>query len=605
MNGCVISPEFIFSKHEIPFEIKEMSELKGRGGLATRDIKEGETILTENPILIHQEVENMGQSLCCNRCFAPIGTLEMQYDLLVGLLRLSDLKQTDWLLTDHRLGPITSSCLQGCGVSYCSEKCRDLANSDDGHFLTCAGRCETIEHPLIKFKQHALSECSYLYAAAKVITKIISRVENHGESLQDAMDRFFILQHRPWWEVYQKKPDFQGSDEEWQDEVRNTLSDSLELLKAALGDIVNIEKFESILNLKFYSELLGMFHQNEIGIHRDSSWKLYLKSLKQSERLWDNELRNLVSVVVDMLTAELEGAEEALGSGDESDGEAESGDEEKVLLKQTQDASAEDDKEVQEITNDPAEKEELIQWIQISNLPQDFITEHLIATFDEKYEIRLVYVGPDFCVLEIHEWKSFVDWKSFVECFNNSSYLDVALFEQPSLEDGTILQVLNLPENATPEIILRHLKLPEAYVLEFDGVSLALELSQSNAADILSTEWPPLGGSDLQFEEGDAVVNLETLEGFLADEDMVGQIFPPFDGCALCSIACRFNHSLEPNIGLSFESEHAFSPLRLTVKALKPIANGEELCFNYLPPDCDDPERNLLEYGIITPDADQ
>eukprot|EP00493_Phyllostaurus_siculus_P026136 UN26481 len=172
-----------------------------------------------------------------------------------------------------------SRCLHGCGVAYCSETCRDLAISEDGHFYTCAGRCDTIEHPLIQFKQHALSQCSYLYAAAKVITKIISRVENKGETLDQAMGRFLVLQHLPWWEVYQKKEDFEGTDEEWREEVKGTLSESLELLKQALSDVVDLEKYTQILSLKFYSELLGMFHQNEIGIHRDSIWKYYLQNL--------------------------------------------------------------------------------------------------------------------------------------------------------------------------------------------------------------------------------------------------------------------------------------------------------------------------------------
>ena len=74
-------------------------------------------------------------------------------------------------------------------------------------------------------------------------------------------------------------------------------------------------------------------------------------------------------------------------------------------------------------------------------------------------------------------------------------------------------------------------------------------------------------------------------------------IFPPFDGCALCSTTCRLNHSNEPNLKLTFPQD--LGTISIIGTAIRPVQVGEEICFSYLPVNVENPDQHLKEYGII------
>ena len=109
-----------------------------------------------------------------------------------------------------------------------------------------------------------------------------------------------------------------------------------------------------------------------------------------------------------------------------------------------------------------------------------------------------MHVGLKLVVCEV------ADSSAFIERYNNASFLsghiEVIQYDKPDLEEPTILQIMNLPESFSPETIMRHLKLPQAYILDFDSDVIILEIEKKDAIDISSADWPPISGSQLEFQ---------------------------------------------------------------------------------------------------------
>ena len=125
----------------------------------------------------------------------------------------------------------------------------------------------------------------------------------------------------------------------------------------------------------------------------------------------------------------------------------------------------------------------------------------------------------------------------------------------------------------------------------------------------------PVEGSDYTFEE------IETFlaglfvdeEGCVRDEQVIDRvpgrqgddlddIFPPLDGTAMYAIACKMNHSCEPNVVVLYKRtgwgrKH---PLAIFCIALRDIAQDEELTISYIENDLEYAERQkvLMNYGF-------
>ncbi len=129
--------------------------------------------------------------------------------------------------------------------------------------------------------------------------------------------------------------------------------------------------------------------------------------------------------------------------------------------------------------------------------------------------------------------------------------------------------------------------------------------------------------SEEEVEDSEAGVEVEALPQITADsspEDVTellaaasvhsslyessgfDSVFPPLDGTALFSTACKMNHSCIPNVFVQYRGGWGQQrPLVLECVAVRDIQPGEELCISYVDCDLDTEERRqeLLNYGFF------
>jgi SET domain len=89
-----------------------------------------------------------------------------------------------------------------------------------------------------------------------------------------------------------------------------------------------------------------------------------------------------------------------------------------------------------------------------------------------------------------------------------------------------------------------------------------------------------------------------------AEGDDLDVLFPPLDGTAMYSMACKMNHSCDPNVILIYRRRAGFGrnyPLVASVVALRDISAGEELTISYIDADASYSERQqaLRHYGFV------
>jgi SET domain len=88
------------------------------------------------------------------------------------------------------------------------------------------------------------------------------------------------------------------------------------------------------------------------------------------------------------------------------------------------------------------------------------------------------------------------------------------------------------------------------------------------------------------------------------DGDDLDILFPPLDGTAMYSIACKMNHSCDPNVILLYRRRPGFGkehPLAAFLVALRDISAGDELTISYIDANAPYQERQkaLINYGFI------
>jgi SET domain len=89
-----------------------------------------------------------------------------------------------------------------------------------------------------------------------------------------------------------------------------------------------------------------------------------------------------------------------------------------------------------------------------------------------------------------------------------------------------------------------------------------------------------------------------------AEGDDFDILFPPLDGTAMYSMACKMNHSCDPNVILIYRRRAGFGrnyPLVASVVALRDIAAGEEMTISYIDADASyaDRQQALRHYGFV------
>lgn len=185
-----------------------------------------------------------------------------------------------------------------CGLVYCSEKCKKLAYEEQ-HAILCT-RSEDNETPMGHFVNHTLVTNEIFQLAAKVVAKILLRfVSTHDMAhARQQVDMFCKL---PWWEVITSEDDLEEEGEtleEYRERFKSLLVQTFDhfmtglrdnLAALAAKDELNglsvdsvLSSADEILNLDFFSRIVGMFEMNNISMEIDHPFHALGEALSEA-----------------------------------------------------------------------------------------------------------------------------------------------------------------------------------------------------------------------------------------------------------------------------------------------------------------------------------
>eukprot|EP00927_Polykrikos_kofoidii_P066614 TRINITY_DN62180_c0_g1_i1.p1 TRINITY_DN62180_c0_g1~~TRINITY_DN62180_c0_g1_i1.p1 ORF type:complete len:509 (+),score=102.94 TRINITY_DN62180_c0_g1_i1:99-1529(+) len=262
-------------------EVRQANPSKGFGLFATATASPGAQVFTDQPLFVIQHTGNRRVVAACARCCGFVGSLGVQLETLFNEERFASLwgalggpagaVVAKWQ-TELGLGPAAGSsvvrCAQGCGELYCSEACRD-AHFVHSHNLLCTGPIQNGDHPLLRFKYHALEHADTLLLAAQVMAFLVNRARASGggaQAMQGLMSELLAFCHAPFRDACRAPPG-RSKDAEFLAHTDNLIQEAAQHLKAAL-DLHAPEEAAVLFAAgpAFLSEILGMFEFNNIDV---------------------------------------------------------------------------------------------------------------------------------------------------------------------------------------------------------------------------------------------------------------------------------------------------------------------------------------------------
>jgi len=257
---------------------------KGYGLFATAPLTQNVTCHSEEPLFAMQHTGNRRVVGACARCSGVIGSLETQLQVIFSEARFAPLLaslgeavpawQTEltagWPQATGSCGTRGAAirCAHGCGEVYCSEECRD-AHWAHSHNLLCVGTIDQEDHPLIRFKYHAIEHADTLLLAAQAFAHLINRAKAAGGGaavMRNLISEMLVFVHAPFRDACRPPPG-RAKDAEFYAHTDGLILEAANLLKAALD--IHAPEESSVLfeaGPAFFSELLGTFEYNNIDI---------------------------------------------------------------------------------------------------------------------------------------------------------------------------------------------------------------------------------------------------------------------------------------------------------------------------------------------------
>ena len=255
-------------------------QISGAGdGLVLKgeNIEGGDIIYNDFPEFFSQHGGNRRFCTNCANCSAYIGGVTQQLQTIFAFPdnqkhlpgNLADIIKC-WPADMHNGTAV--QCNHKCGEYYCSEQCRDQ-HWAKSHNLLCVGHCETEEHPLVKFKEHARDNLELLLLGAIAFAVIVnqSKDANQVQTFMNELMSRFCHAHYPD-TAAGAGPLFSQDRKNYAEEV---LTEGFELLKTAWAHHAQHEakcpelykKMEPLFaNINFFSHLLGMYEINNHDI---------------------------------------------------------------------------------------------------------------------------------------------------------------------------------------------------------------------------------------------------------------------------------------------------------------------------------------------------
>mmetsp|Transcript_33629 Transcript_33629/g.83249 ORF Transcript_33629/g.83249 Transcript_33629/m.83249 type:complete len:460 (-) Transcript_33629:193-1572(-) len=266
--------------HSATFEVRPISEEKGSGLVALRNVAAGEVFHSEWPFCVVQHPANSAFIRACTRCCRFAGTCGLQLaTLFSGTVEEAVLNELPSVWGQEKLSDVVE-CPQGCGEVYCGQECR-AADWKDNHNFMCVGPLDD-DAPLVQFKQLAIEYADTLLLAGKVFASLVNRAQQRGrgaEAVREGMNELMGFTQGKWDDVARPAG---ATDEHGEGETLRlqVLAEAFELLKAALlpASPLFAPLFESD---EFLSRLLGMFERNNIDVEIQSPLKQLCHSWAQ------------------------------------------------------------------------------------------------------------------------------------------------------------------------------------------------------------------------------------------------------------------------------------------------------------------------------------
>lgn len=306
-----------------------------------------QTILRELPELGLQTPPSRREVLACGnpRCLAPLTPATAQLALLSGKCSRASLAGGPGTDAGSDTGAATSAqlaeagalwCTGGCGECFCSSTCAERAAPS--HRLLCTGPISDDEpdHPLLRFKLHALRCNEAFLLAAEVVVILLSEAGASGATATQRAAEKWIRHFQPdgplsWWDVAQQPEamiDAGVTQLTFRDSCRANVTASSLLLEKALHNRAPTLAASAAPLLEvdgFYGQLLGLFELYSMGVRVPSAIGSLCEKVRATGT--DSEKRSLAG----QLDAYVAAAETAMDSDDawcdEGEGESEEGSE--------------------------------------------------------------------------------------------------------------------------------------------------------------------------------------------------------------------------------------------------------------------------------------
>jgi hypothetical protein len=183
------------------------SDTRGRHMAAATQIEKGRLLFCERPMVALQSTGNVHRGiLVCHYCQAFCGTPEIALQVAADPTCLPNITTNDEPTDDNQTNEEQYNmipCPDKCGHVYC---CRDCQQDDwawGGHEELCTGKIEDPEHPLLKFKKHAISTNEIFLLVAVWMARIQKQKIPYHDDQDSQRDchPFTDFCMNLWWDV--------------------------------------------------------------------------------------------------------------------------------------------------------------------------------------------------------------------------------------------------------------------------------------------------------------------------------------------------------------------------------------------------------------------
>jgi hypothetical protein len=268
-------------------QIVYINDQKQFGVVATELIKEGQTIITENPIVSCQYAHNKDYFPACSHCLKSLESPEQMLKRLSGVQDDVQLFNSACLLDRSKI----TKC-DVCLSAYCSPECLNIAHSTYQKYI-CAPQTE--DNPLVQLEQlwkgiHFPPESGTVMLLVRMIAFIIYEIEhNPGKQRKDILGTFGSFTSQQYYS------EFLGLSHRFMNEKYETTMVAIqELLCQAFGSVLpelfDVHTFKSMFSIMaLNAQGIGTSSLEEYEIYAtrnmSSNPEAYQESLDKIEML--------------------------------------------------------------------------------------------------------------------------------------------------------------------------------------------------------------------------------------------------------------------------------------------------------------------------------